>query len=482
MIKNFTDISKLTAYLSSDYKNFLSFYQQIITLLKKENVKKIAFFTKIFVEEIQMKLNVDFWKKNRHKLLFAVPYTVKDTFITKNGFTTGSSKMLAQFKVDENASVIKYINENGGILVGKVHLDEFGAGGSGLFSSVGEFSHPFDSTRIVGGSSSGSVLSLIHQIASFSICSDTGDSARYPALLNGLYGYKPTFGSVSRYGMLSCFAPSLDTVSLISNDYRNFRKILSILIHNDEQDAANFEYSFPIKPTLTQPKKKKIGYFELTSEIASEQAIQAHNLLIEKLKKRGFKMHKIKIPENITKTLLMVYELTAYPGLLSTLSNLNGLNFGKLSEPDSSDNYLTKIHKLRTANFGSQIKQRLIFGTFFLDFEYTHYVQKAHQYRHYITKYISKLLKKYDFLFHLGADLPPTIKETKEEGDNFSVDFSVWFLFANFGGFPSFCLPFTWIDHLPLGINLFTKIGQDSDLIDMGSALAEVFNFTTRFQ
>jgi aspartyl-tRNA(Asn)/glutamyl-tRNA(Gln) amidotransferase subunit A len=261
--------------------------------------------------------------------LAGVPITVKNLFATKDAPTDASSNLLLGFLPGYDAHIITLLKNEGASIVAKTNLDELALGGTGLYSSYGVIKNPLDSTRIVGGSSSGSAATFTKNIGA-SIGSDTGDSIRMPASFVGAIGYKPSYGVISRRGMFP-YASSLDTVGYLTHNVHDAAIVSSVLFDLDKEDATSRKVKFDIK-NIGIKKPKKVSYITLGD---SEKFIDnSMNNLIKKLVKNNVEITKINIEKKILDSLPIVYKIISFSEAASNNSNLSGLLFGNTIEGD----------------------------------------------------------------------------------------------------------------------------------------------------
>jgi aspartyl-tRNA(Asn)/glutamyl-tRNA(Gln) amidotransferase subunit A len=203
----------------------------------------------------------EYENKNTDGKLFGSFYFSKDNIWTKGYPTTASSKILENFIPAEDATIIKLLNDAGAEMLGKTVLDELGMGGTGLHASTGIVYNPLDRNRIVGGSSSGSVFAMAKGLGHFALGTDTGDSIRKPASLNGVIGYKPTYGSISRYGVIP-YAPSMDHVGFFTRSVADLFVLAETTFKHDKKDFTSIDNSDEYTKYINQKTKlKKVGYF-----------------------------------------------------------------------------------------------------------------------------------------------------------------------------------------------------------------------------
>ncbi|MDZ7293166.1 amidase family protein [Mycoplasmopsis pulmonis] len=389
-------------------------------------------------------------------ILKGVVYTLKDNYATKEYETKASSKTLENFKPLYNSSVYQRLVDQGASMVAKVHCDEFGLGGTGTFSAYGIIKNPLDSTRLAGGSSSGSAASMFYDIG-FSIGSDTGDSVRLPASWIGKVGFKPSYGAISRYGLFT-YASSLDTVAYFSHNVSDAIVLSKVLYGKDKKDMSSVEVSLE-KTQETKPKK--IAYFNCFNELSKEVA-QSFKNLIKFLESQGIEMVKIEIDYQMMNNIKYVYDIISYSEAFSNLSNIKGLHFGKTFDKDDFDSWKELCLKNRSTFFGDMVQRRLLLGSIFLDennIDQTFF--KAKRLRYSIYKYLSKIFEENEVLIYPAyKDIAPKFDEQNEQN---YMDFIL--SSSNLVGNPSITIPFGTKDNMPFGININTNLYEDAKLL-----------------
>ncbi|CAG8799254.1 10032_t:CDS:2, partial [Racocetra fulgida] len=276
---------------------------------------------------------------------WAKTYLTKDNFWTRDFPTTASSAFLVNFCPSEDATVIKLLREKGYQLLGKTALDEFACGGVGLYAATGPIFNPHHPGRVVGGSSSGSAVVVAQKIVPFALGHDTGDSVRRPAAYCGLVGFKPSYGLISRYGVIP-MASSLDTVGILANKVSTAQEIFTILAQPDPYDLITTTK----KKFLRPPRRKKIVTIDRLEKFLSPKLNKLYRQAQEKLEKLGYSITKINIPPRIRDNLQLTYLILCSTELVSHLNSLQGITYGPLDENE-------EIAKKRSDNLGLIVKE-----------------------------------------------------------------------------------------------------------------------------
>ena len=388
-------------------------------------------------------------------------YLAKNNFWTKDGTTTASSRFLTEFELDKNATVIQLLNQAGAILKGKAEMDEFACGGTGLLAYGNLITNPYDSQRISGGSSSGSAVAVAKKKVTFALGSDTGDSVRRPAAYCGIVGFRPTYGRVSRYGLIP-MASSLDTVGILARSLKITQKIFSVIAQPDPNDLWTLVKS----PKFRSIPKKKIAVFWQIEKFLPEQFAQLYQKVLNILEKT-YQIKTIKLPPEIQENLQLVYLIICSSELVSHLNACQGVTYGSKNSNFSNQ----EIPKLRTDFLGKSVRQRLLLGSYFLAKKRD--LKRAYQLQERIKSWTKKIFARYDFLLFPSPNSPAP--QIEKESFFFTGEKDHWsdslLLLASLAGFPSLTLPIGWVDNLPVSINLNASNQNDYSLFQVAGLL-----------
>ncbi|AMD21953.1 HFR098Cp [Eremothecium sinecaudum] len=289
---------------------------------------------------------------------------VKDNIITKELPTTCSSKILEGYKSPFDATVVELLNNAGATIAGKTNMDEFGMGSGGIHSYFGPTYNPiFDDEKIIcGGSSSGSGAAVAADVVDFALGTDTGGSVRLPAAYTSCIGFKPSYGRISRFGVIS-YAQSLDTVGIMAKDIGLVKKVYSVLDKHDPKDPTSLSDELRLKAASYHSQKKvlKIGIpVELLQPGMNEAMKNALNKVVEKLLAKGHELYPVSIPA--VKNCLPIYYTLAPAEAASNLSRYDGVRYGyRDAESDAKDDVLFAPTR---ANFGREVRDRLLLGNY----------------------------------------------------------------------------------------------------------------------
>jgi aspartyl-tRNA(Asn)/glutamyl-tRNA(Gln) amidotransferase subunit A len=304
--------------------------------------------------------------------LAGVPIAIKDNLCTHWGRTTCSSKMLADFHAPYDATVIRKLEEAGAVLVGKTNLDEFAMGSSTENSALGPTRNPWDTQRVPGGSSGGSAAALAADFAAASIGSDTGGSIRQPAALCGIVGLKPTYGLVSRYGLVA-FASSLDQIGPFTRDTADAAALLNVIAGFDPLDSTSADESIAGKQPdyladLNRPVDKlRLGIAKQYLSDANSPAMKAAiNEAIKSYQSMGATIVEVDLPH--TEYGIPVYYIVATAEASSNLARYDGVHYGHRAE--KADDLIDLYAASRAEGFGNEVKRRIMLGTYVLSSGY----------------------------------------------------------------------------------------------------------------
>ncbi|UUM19937.1 MULTISPECIES: amidase family protein [unclassified Mycoplasma] len=387
-------------------------------------------------------------------LLDNAVFTLKDVYATKTGFVRSSSKILENFQPSYNATIVEKILNNGALLVATVNNDELALGGTGTYSAFGLITNPKDHTRLSGGSSSGSVATFSKNI-SFAIGSDTGDSVRLPASYNGIIGFKPSYGAISRYGLFA-YASSLDTIAYFAHNVNDIYLVSKTLYGIDPKDMTTVEVKLN---ELVETKPSKIVALDF-SEFCDPEVNKAFDKLINKLKKQNIQVELVKPNLDILRCIKPVYQVISFSEASSNLANLTGIIFGnKVNGQD----YIEIMTKTRSQNFGIMVSERLVLGSYFLYSENQEEIFiKAMKVRRVIRDYLKSLHQMGDVVIYPSfASIAPLIKDKK------SYDVMDYVLTgANLAGNPSLSIPLGTKNAMPFNLTIDAGLYEDNKLLN----------------
>lgn len=413
-------------------------------------------------------------------LLWGIPYVAKDNFSTKGLRTTAGTKMLKDFVPPYSSHIIDKLSETGALLAGKANMDELGMGGTGLSSGFGPLYHPFNRNHLVGGSSSGSAYVVAKGLVPYALGTDTGDSIRKPASFVGVVGFKPTYGSLSRYGLIP-YAPSLDHPGFFTRTVEEAAILADASFDHDPRDFTSLKLPKQnfLKQLPSLPQKLTFGYLKQVQENLPPTLKRKYEKLYQQLKAQGFEVKAVTFPQELLEVLPSIYMMISFTEAVSTHANLSGIHFGT---QESGNDYVEMITKARTKNFGPVVRRRFLIGSLNLKQENQElYMNKAKKVRRLIVEELDKIYQKIDVLLLPPATSgAPKISESVEyetEPDQFAFLNDILIL-SNFNGMPSITIPFTEdpVTKLPIGININTKPTTDLLTLQAAHYLEQLIN------
>ena len=410
-------------------------------------------------------------------LLNNVPVFLKDNVNTKGILTTASCRLLENYVPVYNATIVEKLEKAGAVIIGKTSMDELAMGGTNLTALTGPVKNPYDLSRISGGSSGGSAVSVSSNEVPFAIGSDTGDSVRKPASFNGIIGVKPTYGRISRYGIIP-YSSSLDHVGYFCTNVNDACRILEVLAGRDDKDmTSSYEPVEKYENNLNSDVKGKtlIVFKNVLNAISNKDVLESFNKIVENLKNKGAIIKEVLFNDDLLRVLLPTYYIIANAEATANHSNLTGLLFGKKEDGKSTDEIMINT---RTKGFGPWIKKRFIIGSYALKEDNQERVfRKAQKIRRLIVDDIMKELKDADGIIAPAAPGPaPRIDDTStNQMDDEYLIADNHMVIGNFAGLPSITLPMGYdSNNLPLGINLTCNPFKEQTMFNISKAIEEI--------
>lgn len=415
--------------------------------------------------------------------LYAIPFVMKDNIITINQKTTASSNLLANFIPHYDSTINRLLKDVQAINIAKSALDELGMGGDGLYASTGYVYNPWNKEHIVGGSSSGSAALVAAGVVPFALGTDTGDSVRKPAAFNGIVGLKPTYGLISRNGVIP-YAPSLDTVGILANHVEDIAHVLNVLAKQDVNDFTSLkslekDYYQNLKNDVSNLKIAILNYqsYQWSNEIKND-----FDSAIKSLVDGGAKVDYLDFDQELLNALLPIYRIISFAEATSCHAGYDGINFGVQKQGKS---YRETMIESRTAGFGPIVKRRYIIGAYALSqLHQEELFLEAKKIRRIIVDEISKIFNNYDaFIVMPSVESPPKITDILEKQNKFSGEHQYMedlLLLANHSGCPSITIPLTLKNGLPIGININSAPFKDQTALNIANYLSKKINFQNR--
>ncbi len=396
--------------------------------------------------------------------LTGIPVLIKDNMCTKGIRTTCSSKMLEHFVPPYNATVVEKLNDCGAVVIGKANMDEFAMGSSTENSALFTTHNPWDLSRVPGGSSGGSAAAVAFGETIYALGSDTGGSIRQPAGFCGVTGLKPTYGRVSRYGLVA-FASSLDQIGPLTQDVTDCALVLNAIAGYDPRDSTSVPYPTPdyTQCLTTNFNGLRIGvpreYFVEGIQAEVETAIRA---AISKLEELGASVEEVSLPS--TPYALAVYYIIAPSEASANLARYDGVKYGFSYQ--ETDSMWEAMEKTRQYGFGAEVKRRIMLGTYALSAGYYDaYYLKAQKVRTLIRQEFDQAFETFDALITPTSPTVP-FKIGEKIDDPLQMYLSdVFTIPVNIAGLPAITIPAGFADGLPIGMQIIGKPFSEETLL-----------------
>lgn len=435
-----------------------------------------AFITVSKEEALALAKKLDEKGIDESNVLAAMPIGIKDNIVTKDIKTTAASKMLEDFIPIYDATVMNNVYEADMIPVGKLNMDEFAMGGSTETSYFKQTKNPWDLTKVPGGSSGGSAAAVAAGQVPISLGSDTGGSIRQPAAFTGIVGMKPTYGRISRFGLIA-FASSLDQIGPFTRTVKDNAYVLNAISGYDANDSMSAKTEVPdFTAKLKQDiKGMKIGVpKEYLQEGVAEDVKNAVLEAIETYKKLGATVEEVSLPHS--KYGIAVYYIIASSEASSNLQRFDGIRYGYRSPEAKSLDDLYVMS--RSEGFGMEVKRRIMLGTFSLSSGYYDaYFKKAGQVRTLIKQDFEKVFNDYDLI--LGPTTPTTAFNLGENMDDPLTMYmnDILTVPVNLAGVPAISIPCGFSNGLPIGLQLIGKHFDEATIYQAAYAFEQATEF-----
>ena len=411
-----------------------------------------------------------------------IPIGIKDNMCTKGVKTTCSSRMLENFIAPYDATVVENLNKENIINLGKLNMDEFAMGGSTEYSYFKKTRNPWDLNKVPGGSSGGSAAAVAANLVPWALGSDTGGSIRQPSSFCGVVGLKPTYGLVSRYGLVA-FASSLDQIGPITKDVYDSAMLLNLIAGHDERDttSSNIEKKDYTKCLKNDVKGLKIGVpKEFFGEGINEEVKKSLETAIEKYKEMGAVVEECSL--DIAKYSLATYYIIACAEASSNLGRFDGIRYGYRAKEFKDLRDLYK--KSRSQGFGPEVKRRIILGTYVLSSGYYDaYYKKAQQVRTLVMNEFNKAFEKYDVI--LTPTSPTVAFDIGSKSDNplemYLADICT--VSVNIAGLPGISVP-CGVDSqgMPIGMQLIGNKFQEETILNAAYTYEQATKFREKYK
>lgn len=462
--------------------------EQLHTLMKKKEIRPIDLveeaFSKIDMHNHNAFITLNYEEARKEALaldheevsglLFGIPIAIKDNIVTKNLRTTCASHMLDDFEPVYDATVIEKLKHEKAIIIGKTNMDEFAMGSTGETSYFGPAINPWNKDKVTGGSSSGSASSVSSREVACALGSDTGGSIRQPASFCGLVGLKPTYGRVSRYGLIA-FGSSLDQIGPMTKTVRDNAILLSCIAGRDEKDLTSGHEIVPNYLEALEDKNIKdmkiaVPHYYMSDAIQSEVKNKVEEI-IALLKDAGATIDYVEIP--YIENSISLYQIIALGEASSNLARFDGIRYGHLT---TNYNNLDELYKkTRKEGFGPEVKRRIMIGSYVLSGENADkYYRQALKVRRALTNSFKKVFDKYDLIIGpTNTDVAYNVG-TKQDDALKSFYDDILTIPVNMTGLPGLSLPIGFNhENLPIGMHIIGSYYQEEKIYKLACYIEE---------
>ncbi len=413
--------------------------------------------------------------------LFGIPMGIKDNIVTKNVETTCASKILTGFNPVYDATVMQKLNNENGILVGKLNMDEFAMGGSTENSFYKKTVNPFDHRAVPGGSSGGSAAAVAASLVPFALGSDTGGSIRQPASYCGVVGMKPTYGRVSRYGLVA-FASSLDQIGPLTRNVKDNATVLEIISGVDKMDSTsapidNVDFTSNLDKDLTGLRVAVPT--EYLGEGVQPEVKASVEAAINELSAMGATVEEVSLPNS--KYGVATYYILASSEASANLARFDGIRYGYQAE--GAQNLEELYKKTRQEGFGDEVKRRIMLGTYSLSSGfYDAYYKKAQKVRTLIKQDFENVFSHYDVI--VGPVAPTPAFNIGEKIDDPLTMYAndILTIPVNLAGLPSISVPCGEHNGRPIGLQIIGKPFDEQQIYNVAYQYEQKFNLHDRYQ
>jgi aspartyl-tRNA(Asn)/glutamyl-tRNA(Gln) amidotransferase subunit A len=467
-----------------EYQKFLATHadgcQQAVDfyLSNIEKKKHLNAFLEVYTEEAKQRaLELDTKRSAGEQIgkLHGVIISLKDVICYKDHQVSASSHILENFTSIYTATAVEKLLAEDAIIIGRNNCDEFAMGSSSENSAFGIVRNGIDETRVPGGSSGGSAVSVQAALSMISLGSDTGGSVRQPADFCGVVGVKPTYGRISRYGLIA-YASSFDQIGIFSNTVEDAALVLEIMAGPDNFDSTASEQNVPsYSSALSEKKSYRIAYFKqalehpgLDKEIASTIQLQ-----IQSLREAGHVVEAVDF--DYLNYIVPTYYILTTAEASSNLSRFDGVKYGYRASLSNQDDLTELYKKSRSEGFGKEVQRRILLGTFVLSAGYYDaYFTKAQQVRRILSDHTKKVFENFDAI--ISPTVPTTAFKIGEKSDDpiemFLAD--IYTVYANLVGIPAISIPlFQHSNGLPFGLQIMTSHFDELTLLSLSNQMMQ---------
>ncbi|MBZ9569810.1 Asp-tRNA(Asn)/Glu-tRNA(Gln) amidotransferase subunit GatA [Patescibacteria group bacterium] len=415
-------------------------------------------------------------REKKIPILAGIPLAVKDNILVENIRCTAASKILENYIASYDATCIKKLKAQGAVILGKTNMDEFAMGSSCEHSAFFPTKNPHDESRVPGGSSGGSAAAVAGNLCCYALGSDTCGSIRQPASFCGVVGLKPTYGAVSRYGLIA-MASSLDQIGPITKTVADAKIVFDVISGKDPLDSTSIKTSNIQHPT-SNIKDLKIGvpkeYFAKGIDPEVEKIVKSG---IKKCEALGANIKEVSLPYS-TEHALATYYIIMPSEVSANLARYDGIKYGlsKIKNQKSNIKNLLDVYlKSRAEGFGEEVRRRIMLGTYALSAGYYEaYYLKAQKIRTLIRKDFERVFKKVDVLMTPTSPIP-AFKLGEKMTDPLSMYLSdIYMAAVNLAGLPAISIPCGKVENLPIGLQIIGKPFEEDRILDIANIFDKI--------
>jgi len=445
-------------------KEMVKFYLDKIK--KEKDLNDFLIVTDKLALEQAEKIDDKISRREKIEKLEGIPIALKDNILVQGDKATAGSKILENYIAPYDATVVKKLKKAGAIIIGKTNMDEFAMGSSTENSAFGTVKNPTDKDRVPGGSSGGSAAAVAAGHSVVALGSDTGGSIRQPAAFCGVVGFKPSYGMISRYGLIA-MASSLDQIGPLAINVEDIKIVFNAIKGQDDFDSTTID--FESKNNHSDFENLKIGVpREYFGEGIDKDVKEGVEKAINKFTNLGFEIKEISLP--YTEYALAVYYIIAPAEISANLSRYDGIKYGFSAKQKSLiDNYL----KTRASGFGDEVRRRIMLGTYVLSAGYRDaYYNKAQKVRAMIVNDFKKVFSSQDCVdFVLTPTTPTTAFKIGEKKDPLAMYLSdIYTVPASLAGLPAISMPCGKVGNLPIGLQIIGPQFKDNLVLEIAQA------------
>lgn len=473
-------IRELHEMFKNDPTSVQTYYENLFNELQVQQDRLNAFTTITKAEAFETLAKQSF---NPDDMLSLIPVVYKDNYSTKGTKTTASSKILENYVPVYNATAVNKLQAHGTVMVGKASMDELAMGGTNKSALTGPVANPWNIDCIAGGSSGGSASLVASGVVPFALGSDTGDSIRKPAGYCGVVGFKPTWGRISRFGVIP-YASSLDTLGAFTRNVEDMAIVIEAMSGRDDHDMTSS--SRPVEAYYENLSENvsnlKIAVIQnIYDQISNPDVKTAFDHCLEIYRTKGATVDFVTMDQNLLLSLLPCYTIIANSEATSNHACLDGVNYGLRVPADSADEVMIES---RTAGFGAHIKRRFVLGNLALATENQEKMfRKAQRVRRLIVEELNRIYESYDLILTpVSNETAPKIESASD--DRLSSQYVILennMILSNFAGTPALSMPIGMSHDMPFNIHVMGRLFEEQTVLNAGLALENALPFKNQY-